>query len=245
MYVDNAPAAANAWVPTSVASKLSFKPASNYEGQAVFTYTATNKGLLSSSAVAFVVPVAAPLPVELVDFQAVAQGPRALLTWRTASETASDYFAVERSLDGLLFAELGRVPSQGRAASYTYNDTLAASQQVSTVYYRLRQVDYGGRAAYSPTRTVAFGGIPTTVTIGSLPTIVQVYPNPATTEIRALLPVAGAHLVVYTLTGQPVAETYTTATEGVVDTRQLSGGTYLLLVQPGTGPSTYYKFIKQ
>ena len=236
VYVNNTPAETNAWVPANAANKLSFKPASNYEGKAVFMYTATSKQLLSSSAVAFVVPVAAPLPVKLVDFQAVAQGSTALLTWRTASETASSYFAVERSTDGQNFAEVGRVPSQGQAASYTYRDALAASQQAGAVYYRLRQVDNDGTAAYSPTRTVAIGGLPATV---------QVYPNPATTEIHALLPAAGAHLVVYTLTGQPVAEAYTTAVEGSVDTHQLAGGTYLLLVQPGTGPGTYHKFTKQ
>ena len=150
VYVDNTPAVANVWVPASAANTLSFKPASNYVGRVVFTYTATNKQLRSSSAAAFVVPVAAPLPVKPADSQ----------------------------------------PASG-----------------------------------------------------------QVYPNPATTEIRTLLPVAsarsGARLVVYTLAGQPVTETYTVAAEGVVDTRQLPGGTYLLLVQPGAGPSTYYKFTKQ
>lgn len=236
VYVNNAPAEPNGWVPASAANTLSFQPASNYVGKAVFTYTATSKGLLSSSAVDFVVPVAAPLPVELVDFRAVAQSTTALLTWRTASETASSYFAIERSPDGQQFAEVGRLPSQGRAATYTYRDALATGQQARAVYYRLRQVDTDGTTAYSPTRAVSLGGLPATV---------QVYPNPATTEVRALLPAAGAHLVVYTLTGQPVAEACTTTSEGVVNTRQLAGGTYLLLVQPGTGPGTYHRFTKQ
>nr|GFD54372.1 hypothetical protein [Tanacetum cinerariifolium] len=79
-----------------------------------FTYTATdNQDATSATAATFTIPVAAPLPVVLVSFDAQRLGTSATLTWATASERNSDYFAVERSLDGQTFVELGQVASHG------------------------------------------------------------------------------------------------------------------------------------
>lgn len=132
---------------------------------------------------------AAPLPVELTEFTARAAGPAAAdaeLTWRTASEYNNHYFEVERSPDGHAFVALGRVAGRGSAATsapYAYRDA-GAGQQAGRLYYRLRQVDFDGRATYSPVRAVAFGGAGARVSL---------YPNPApagaaTLDLRALPP---------------------------------------------------------
>ena len=130
--------------------------------------------------------VATPLPVELTEFtaQATAAGD-ADLAWNTASERNNSHFAVERSADGKLFAEIGRVPGRGTGgpARYAWRDAGAARQgraanSGSSLYYRLRQVDIDGRASYSPVRTVAFGAAPAAL----------LWPNPsagpATLDLR-------------------------------------------------------------
>ncbi|MGI4875826.1 MAG: FG-GAP-like repeat-containing protein [Janthinobacterium lividum] len=103
---------------------------------------------------------AAPLPVQLVGFTATAQGNRVALAWRTASEVNSARFEVERSADGVTFAEIGRVAAQGTKTTAT--DYALLDKQLptgaTTLYYRLRQIDLDGTAAYSPVRVVALAG---------------------------------------------------------------------------------------
>jgi hypothetical protein len=101
---------------------------------------------------------AAPLPVELTAFSAERQGAGALLRWATASERNSAYFEVQASADGQHYTALSRVASQGQATqahAYTYADPSLTRYAAATVYYRLRQVDADGTAAYSPVRSVA------------------------------------------------------------------------------------------
>jgi len=102
----------------------------------------------------------APLPVELVSFTATTLGPAAVrLAWATASELNSDYFDVERSLDGLAFEPVGRVAAAGNSATtrqYEWRDN-APPANASPLYYRLRQADHDGTAHYSAVRTVALG----------------------------------------------------------------------------------------
>lgn len=94
------------------------------------------------------------LPVELTAFEASSVPPHVRLSWATASETENDFFAVERSADGRIFDEIGRVRGGGTTRTeqfYTFLDVRPVS---GANYYRLRQVDVGGAFAYSPVRVV-------------------------------------------------------------------------------------------
>ena len=236
VYLSDKPATANIWVPINLANALSFQPAASYVGNAVFTYTATNDRNLTGTAASFTVPVANPLAVELVQFDATAQNLDALLTWRTASEKNSDYFAIERSADAAQFMEVGMVRSQGAAASYQFIDKGVGSTLAGTVYYRLREMDLDGTATYSPVQAVVFGA--------SSPEM-QLYPNPAVNELRMRLPVAGARLTVYSATGQVVLEANTETKEGLIDISSLPTGVYSLLIQPSQGAQIRKFFVKQ
>ena len=116
---------------------------------------------------------AAPLPVELTSFTAVAQGAGARLTWGTASEKNCAYFAVERSTDGRVFTTLARVAGQGTTTlAHAYSWTDASASATPTVYYRLRQVDADNTTSYSPVRQV-------TLAVAKMnPLTPQAYPNP-------------------------------------------------------------------
>jgi hypothetical protein len=125
--------------------------------------TLVGRGLSQTGAISLLrstvsVQEAAPLPVELTAFSAERQGAGALLRWATASERNSAYFEVQASADGQHYTALSRVASQGqatRAYAYTYADPSLTHYAAATVYYRLRQVDAAGTAAYSPVRSVA------------------------------------------------------------------------------------------
>ena len=99
-----------------------------------------------------------PLPVELTSFAATAAGDHAELTWATATERNNDYFSVERSDDGLLFAEVGRVTGAGTTGKPQSYSFAQAADGSGTVYFRLRQVDFDGQFEYSDVVAVDFEG---------------------------------------------------------------------------------------
>ena len=70
--------------------------------------------------------------------------------WTTHSETNNQYFEVERSSDGLSWTTLGKVNSTNHTSvstsMYQYDDNTPLS---ATSYYRVKQVDFDGRFAYS------------------------------------------------------------------------------------------------
>ena len=123
---------------------------------ATTTYTVTSAAGTCTNATksATVTYTTYPLPVQLMTFTARGAGPVSVLNWATATEYNNDYFAVERSADGLAFALLGQVAGAGTSSSlrsYSFTDE---RPPVAVAYYRLRQVDYVGAATYSPVVSV-------------------------------------------------------------------------------------------
>lgn len=114
------------------------------------------------------------LPVELTSFEAQSVPPHVRLDWATASETENDFFAVERSTDGHVFDEIGRVRGGGTTRTeqvYTFLDARPVS---GDNYYRLRQVDMGGAFSYSPVRVVENQGADR----------VRIFPSPVQDVLR-------------------------------------------------------------
>ncbi len=109
------------------------------------------------------------LPVELTLFTGTASGKQVALNWATASEEANDFFAVERSADGVTFAAIGRVDGRNEAATYDFTDEQPAT---GVSYYRLGQTDLDGTVNHSEVIAVAVN----TVVTGA-----AVFPNPART----------------------------------------------------------------
>ncbi|MGI9160445.1 MAG: hypothetical protein ACR2K1_11910, partial [Saprospiraceae bacterium] len=96
------------------------------------------------------------LPVELLFFDAQADGNAARLRWATAMERQNAYFAVERGAERLNFREIGRMAGAGysdQMTAYTFTDL---RPEPGLNYYRLRQVDFDGTETYSPARAVRF-----------------------------------------------------------------------------------------
>lgn len=89
------------------------------------------------------------LPVTLFSFKGQIQDKYALLEWKTASESNTRQFEIEKSYDGTSFKKIGVVNAAGnsntlKAYNYTDKEGLSAKN-----YYRLRMVDKDGTSAYS------------------------------------------------------------------------------------------------
>jgi len=96
------------------------------------------------------------LPVELAAYTASVGGDAVMLRWETASETNNAGFHVEQQ-QGQTWRELAFVAGRGTTAERTtYSHTVGALTP-GTYRFRLRQVDFDGTTAYSPTVEVTVG----------------------------------------------------------------------------------------
>ncbi len=85
------------------------------------------------------------LPIELISFSAVVHGAVVQVAWETASEEANEAMIIEKSTDGQVFHEVGRVRGKRYASerqSYRWQDHQPSP---GVNYYRLRQIDVDGR----------------------------------------------------------------------------------------------------
>jgi hypothetical protein len=182
-----------------------------------FSFTAVALGRLTVGA------ASAPLPVTLVAFTAVAQGADALLRWATASELHNDRFEVEASADGRAFRRIGTVAGAGTSAlphSYQLIDPAILHYGSDLVYYRLRQVDTDGTAAYSSVRTVAV----------ARPAGLALFPNPTHNAATLTGAQPGAAVVVLDAVGRTVASFVTNAsgTAALALPATLASGVYVV-----------------
>lgn len=96
-----------------------------------------------------VVMASSPLPVEWLYVDAHRNGEYVSMRWATAAESNSDFFEVERSLDGRTFRACGRLPARGFSQEVTHYSWFDEQAFALAAYYRLRQVDLDGAVAYS------------------------------------------------------------------------------------------------
>jgi len=119
------------------------------------------------------------LPVELTSFRGRAHADgQVQLTWRTASERNAEAFVVEASSDGETFAPVGRVAAAGTVSTSTDYSFWHRPAAASLLYYRLHQLDFDGRSAYSPVVIMAPDKASAT----------QVFPNPFVDQLACTFP---------------------------------------------------------
>lgn len=119
-----------------------------------------------------------PLPIELATFTVSPLGHDALLNWSTWAELSTDYFGVERSLDGKAFAQIGVADAAGFStlpSDYSFIDQGVTELGAERVYYRLRVVNADQTFEHSAVRWIDL--------ISSEEDALLVYPNPFTDAI--------------------------------------------------------------
>lgn len=118
-----------------------------------------------------------PLPVELIYLRVEKQDNNTVIKWATAMEQNNEGFEVQVSQDGRNYRKLAFVATQNGNTTvkqaYEYVDK--ENGKYGTRYYRLKQMDYGGKYTYYGPRLVTFG-----TTTNKL----LAYPNPFTKEVN-------------------------------------------------------------
>lgn len=85
------------------------------------------------------------LPVELIYFDGVENSSYNNIVWSTASEHNSDYFQIERSINGEDWEVVGIKSASGYSTTKIDYSHLDSFEESVINYYRLKQVDYNGQ----------------------------------------------------------------------------------------------------
>lgn len=220
----------------SICDYASATPASF--GTKVTDITISGPGISSRTLNYSQAPSAAPLPVTLVSFSAQPQAGGVALRWATASEVNNSYFDVEKSVNGTTWNMAYRVAGGGTTNQPRTYEQFDRTTTTGQLYYRLRQVDAGGQATYSPVAAVK---------VGPSLTEIQLYPNPNTTNTFALRGLNGTGpwpLQLRNALGNVVYEANVTTNQ--VELPPLPAGVYFLRLQEApAGRWLSTKYIKQ
>lgn len=174
------------------------------------------------------------LGVELVDFTGIYKDGQALLEWSTSTEERSDYFELQRSVDGENYTPIAKVPAAGFSSElleYAYVDSEVPS---GVVYYRLNQVDFDGKSEI-------FGPI----AIYSNNTVV--FPNPGDGAFELLAGKNIESLEVMNSLGQvvPAVIKLPFASQANFDISNAESGVYLIRIRYTDGTSEVVSVVKQ
>ncbi|MCA0267606.1 MAG: hypothetical protein LCH53_00040 [Bacteroidetes bacterium] len=177
------------------------------------------------------------LPVELVAFEAVANGARVALRWATASETNNAGFRIEAQGRDGAWQDLGFVAGHGTTTERTaYDFDVPPTLLPGRYTFRLAQLDLDGAVHHGATVEAVVGM--------DGPALLAVSPNPASGPVRVTAAVREAQAVrvdVIDLLGRRVATLHTGAmAAGEAETWSLPSGTlasgrYMLVLSGAEG----------
>jgi hypothetical protein len=146
------------------------------------------------------------IPVEIISFKAVTNNNGIFLSWSTATETNNKGFDIERAADrkqppeGNKWKKVGYVAGYGTTTepkSYSYTDKDIPN---GTYSYRLKQIDYDGKASYSNIIQASYKNLNDFA-------LYQNYPNPfnPSTKIGFSVPAGLVTLEVFNILGNKIA----------------------------------------
>lgn len=179
------------------------------------------------------------LGVTYTDFSAVGMDDGNLIKWETSTEINSDYFEIERSIDGVNFEYVEQLDGMGTKYSPTLYSYFDNYRNPGTIYYRLKHVDEDGERSYSDILVLQ----------KSPGELVSVYPNPVNDQLFVNLTHENpVEVSVYSSEGSLVAvyKMNNTGNETIsIPTKQLKSGVYLLNFSGDIKVIETQKFIKK
>ncbi|SKB92707.1 T9SS type A sorting domain-containing protein [Dyadobacter psychrophilus] len=203
----------------------------------IYFFDVEARNALGQTAVTtFKIIIEPTLPVTLVSFKASSEGPTALLSWSTASETNSDRFDIERSQNGKQWDKIGSVKSNRESVSQRFYDFKDTQPLEGQNLYRLKMVDLDETFAYSHIENLKFAST------------AFLYPNPVRNAENLNLNLADwskiKQVKVVNALGKTVFEASNALSTGI-STRNLSSGSYVVQVIHINGTISAHKFVRQ
>lgn len=157
------------------------------------------------------------LPVSLIQFNAVKNRDKVLLSWQTTNELNNNGFTIMRSSDQSNWKDLDFTASNYQSTldnNYTFEDQNPLN---GTNFYKLRQTDIDGAIKYSDIRMVVVNGVSS----------LQIYPNPAHDILNIQISNTPVSLEIIDISGKSIAR-YGHVKK--IDISSLASGIYILKV---------------
>jgi hypothetical protein len=187
-----------------------------------------------------------PLPIELLDFNAVCGNNDILIQWTTAIETNNEYFTIERSTDLVHYSAIAQIEGHGNSSqpinySYTDNDV----EDGIYYSYRLKQTDFDGISKYSKVVVMKQN-------CGSPLANFNIYPNPTNGDILQLIyfsakdqtAVIKFHDVLGQICLTKAIQLHHGTNNEVVPINNLNPGIYFIQIESAKLKSPMLKFIR-
>ncbi|HXB41936.1 MAG TPA: T9SS type A sorting domain-containing protein, partial [Bacteroidia bacterium] len=220
-----------------VSNGVAFTPTAT----ATYTVTGTDANGCVNIAAKQIVVVPNPMPIELIQFDAVRQQEKAKLTWTTATETNNNYFTVMRSTDAINWESIGKVKGAGNSTQtlhYNFTDDKAAAtiNENGILYYRIKQTDFNGASEIFPARSLNWQDANNASSL-------QAYPNPVNDELNIIFrsDETVSAIEIRNSLGQIVYASDNLSPD--INTKDFAEGMYLLVVKT-TGKIYQRKFVK-
>ncbi len=180
-------------------------------------------------------------PVTLLTFNAKRNGSVNSISWSTSQELNSQYFAIQRSSDGIHFSQIGRVAAAGNSNTQRSYQFFDPNPLKGINYYRLLIVDIDNAVKYSLVRNVKNPDL----------TKFILYPNPV--KDRLLVDIDAektgrGEITITDMNGRHVYKTSVNLQQGIntipVNVTLFAKGTYFMKLQTMDN-SFMEKFSKQ
>jgi hypothetical protein len=178
------------------------------------------------------------LPIELAYFNADNMDEKVALSWMTTVEKNTDYFMIERSVDGIIWQQILRTKAAENSNHHIYYETADTEPLNGISYYRLVTHDLDKTASVSPIRSVDRNN-----KNGYL----IFYPNPVFDELNIVSSYGFGNVTyeLYDIAGKQIkTETkYQTFDKLTLDLSRLESGIYILSLKSPKGDLSSYKII--
>jgi len=211
-----------------------------------FRVIVTNPDGQKDTSATFLLTVDPALPVQLSSFTGTFVGSdRVLLDWTTISEVNNFGFEVQKAPDLQVRFETitgSFVPGHGTTIEPQFYSYIHESPNASSIYYRLKQIDFDGSVYFSDPIMVQLVTSATSEAIPKVFSLSQNYPNPfnpSTTIVFELPTPAPTTLKIYDSEGREI-KTLVNETlgpgrfENRFDTSNLASGVYFYTLKAGT-----------
>lgn len=167
------------------------------------------------------------------------------LKWKTSTEVNSNYFSIERTVNGVDFEEIAQIKSTGSSknnSTYYYQDQIINE---NIIYYRLKEIDFDGSYMYSD--IVSIEGIK------SKNIVKNIFPNPSSSNVKIDFNAISDGILNYQIVnyvGQIVSEKEIHVSSGNsiidIDISSLNKGVYFIKVSFNENEYNYIqKLIKE